>query len=59
MRSEAKFYLDEYRKCCAQYRNCPVDQRRHREFYSYMGDAMLRAYIEAANPKKGEQQWKQ
>ncbi len=45
--SNAKFYLGEYRKCCELYRECPHEERRQRDLYSYMGASMLKAYIEA------------
>lgn len=50
--SNAKFYLSEYRKCCELYRECPYEERRRRELYSYMGASMLNAYIDAAFTKK-------
>ena len=53
MRSDAEFYLNEYRKCCEQYVRCPVDQRRHRDFYAKLSASMLTAYVEALSLKKG------
>ena len=53
MRSDAEFYLCEYRKCCEQYVRCPVERRRHRDFYAKLSASMLTAYIEAISPKKG------
>lgn len=56
MRSDAEFYLGEYRKCCSLYVKCPVERRRHRDFYNAMSASMLTAYIEALNSLKGDKQ---
>ena len=47
MKSNAEFYLGEYLRCCELYRECPYEERRRRDFYSYMGASMLKLYIEA------------
>ena len=52
MKSDAEFYLWEYRKCCEQYVRCPVEKRRHRDFYAKLSASMLTASW-ALSPKKG------
>lgn len=52
MRSDAEFYLEEYRRCCKLYQECPYEERRRRELYSYMGASMLNAYIDAVSKKR-------
>ena len=47
MKSDTEFYLGEYRKCCELYRECPLEERKRRDFYSYMEASMLKAYIDA------------
>ena len=47
MKSDAKFYREEYLKCCRLYQECPLEESRRRDLYSYMGVSMLNAYIEA------------
>ena len=47
MRSNAEFYLGEYLRCCELYRECPLEERKRRDLYSYMGTSMLNAYIDA------------
>ncbi len=47
IRSDAEFYLGEYRRCCAAYTRVPIDQRRQRDFYGRLSEAMLKAYVEA------------
>ena len=54
MKSDAEFYLGEYRKCCTLYLECPCEERRRREMYSNLGASMLKAYIEAVNIQRGE-----
>lgn len=49
IRSDAEFYLGEYRRCCAAYRQVPIEQRRQRDFYDRMSEAMLTAYVEAVS----------
>lgn len=51
-KDDAEFYRGEYRKCCELYRECPPEERRRREFYSYMGASMLNAYIDAVFTKR-------
>ena len=51
MKSDAEFYLGEYRRCCEIYRECRPEERRQRDLYSYMGVSMLNAYIEAISKK--------
>ena len=58
MKSDAEFYLGEYRKCCSLYVQCPVEHRRHRELYNVMRASMLTAYVEAITGQKGEQKWR-
>ena len=55
MKSNAEFYLGEYRRCCELYRECPYQERRRRKLYSYMGASMLNAYIDAVFTKRPEQ----
>ena len=55
MKSDAEFYLGEYRKCCSLYVQCPVEHRRHRELYNVM---RLTAYVETITGQKGEQKWR-
>ena len=52
MRSDAEFYLGEYRKCCEQYVRCPVERRRQRDFYAKLSASMLTAYIEGNKPQE-------
>ncbi len=52
MKSNAEFFLGEYLICCELYRECPAEERRRRDLYSYMGASMLNAYIDAAFTKK-------
>ena len=57
MKSDAEFYLGEYRRCCAAYTRVPVEQRRQRDFYGRLSEAMLNAYVEAVsieNVKRAE-----
>lgn len=49
IRSDAEFYLGEYRRCCAAYTELASDQRRQRDFYGRLSEAMLKAYIEAVS----------
>ena len=49
IRSDAEFYLGEYRRCCAAYTRVPVEQRRQRDFYGRLSKAMLNAYVEAVS----------
>ena len=49
MRSDAEFYLGEYRRCCAAYTELPINQRRQRDFYSRLSESMLKAYVEAVS----------
>ena len=51
IRSDAEFYLGEYRRCCAAYTRTPSDQRRQRDFYGRLSEAMLKAYVEAVSIK--------
>lgn len=52
MKSDAEFYLGEYRRCCEMYRECPPEERKRRELCSYMGASMLNAYIDAVSKKR-------
>ena len=52
MKSDTEFYLGEYRRCCRLYQECPYEERRRRDLYSYMGASMLKAYIEAKFTRK-------
>ena len=47
MKSNAEFYFGEYRRCCELYRECPYEERRRRDLYSFMSASMLEAYIDA------------
>ena len=49
MKSDTEFYLGEYRRCCAAYTRVPVEQRRQRDFYGRLSEAMLNAYVEAVS----------
>ncbi len=49
IRSDAEFYLGEYRRCCAAYTRVPIEQRRQRDFYGRLSEAMLNAYVEAVS----------
>lgn len=66
MKSNAEFYHEEYLKCCRLYQECPLEESRRRDLYSYMGVSMLNAYIEAVskkmpmqakNPAERSEQW--
>ena len=47
MKSDAKFYLEEYRYCRAVYEQLPREHRKARDFYNRLGASMLAAYVEA------------
>ena len=51
-KSDAEFYREEYLRCCKLYRECPPEERRRRDLYSYMGASMLNAYIDAVSKKR-------
>ena len=52
MKDDAEFYLGEYRRCCRLYQECPLEESRRRDLYSYMGASMLNAYIDAVSKKR-------
>ena len=52
MKSDAEFYLGEYRRCCAAYTQSPSEHRRQRDFYNRLSASMLKAYVEAINIEK-------
>ena len=52
MKSDAEFYLCEYRRCCAAYTELPINQRRQLDFYNRLSESMLKAYVEAVNIEK-------
>ena len=54
MRSDAEFYLGEYRRCCAAYTELPINHRRQRDFYNRLSVSMLKAYVEAVNIEKAK-----
>ena len=47
MKSDAEFYLEEYRYCRAVYEQLPREHRKARDFYNRLGASMLAAYVEA------------
>lgn len=51
IRSDAEFYLGEYRRCCVAYTRTHSDQLRQRDFYGRLSEAMLKAYVEAVSIK--------
>ena len=55
MKDDTEFYLVEYRRCCRLYQECPLEESRRRDLYSYMGASMLNAYIEAVSKKMSMQ----
>ena len=52
MKDDTEFYLGEYRRCCRLYQECPLEESRRRDLYSYMGASMLNAYIDAVSQKR-------
>lgn len=54
MKSDAEFYLGEYRRCCAAYMKMPIGHSRQRDFYSRLSEAMLKAYVEAVSEQQGK-----
>ena len=54
MKSDTEFYLGEYRRCCAAYTRVPVEQRRQRDFYGRLSEAMLNAYVEAVSIERSK-----
>ena len=54
IRSDAEFYLGEYRRCCAAYTRVPIEQRRQRDFYGRLSEAMLNAYVEAVSIERSK-----
>ena len=49
MKSDAEFFLGEYRYCMAVYEQLPREQRKARDFYNRLGASMLAAYVETVS----------